>query len=647
MRLSKKINLKTKLIFAFLIVAAVPFTVLSWISLWKASDALTTAAFEKLEAVKEIKKNQINTLFQRFQTDIMALAKNQDLKGMVHIFESHYAYAQVTENGPFETSSREYKTYHERFSVYPKDFIASYGYKDFLILRGTTGHVMFTAEMGKDLGTNLKYGLYKDSNLALLWEKVIDTKGVVFQDFQSYAPSGGEMASFIGAPVFEDNTKNILAIVVLRVSKNQLNAIMEERTGMGNTGLTFLVGRSANGTISLRNDSKIKKGFMCGVTLEKTYIDEAFTIRQNGKGIYFDETADKIMVAYGPAEISGVDWVIISQIDSAEACQAVVSLKLLILGTACAGAVFIIIVALLVALEIVTPLNSIISRLKVGTEKTDTTASMVAAASQSLARGSAEQAASIEETSSSLNEIASMATHNADNARAASGLSQETDAAVKHGADTMKRLISAMEGITTSSKKVAQVVKAIEEIAFQTNLLALNAAVEAARAGESGKGFAVVAEEVRSLARRAATEVQTTSQLITESRMRTEEGTRQAEDMRKALDEMLSRVHKMIGLVSEITVASEDQAKGIEQINAAVAQMDRIVQDNSASSEQSAAAGDELTSQAADMNSIVDQLIKLVYGVSTLTKRVKDSQLQIDKYHPEKVSAEPADKTNI
>lgn len=636
MHLAKRINLKIKMIVAFLVVAAVPFVALSWIALWKASTALTSSAFEKLEAVKEIKKNQIRTLFERFQTDIVSVAKNQDLKGMIYMFESHYMYKQVAKDGPFETESNEYKTYHERFSVYPKDFITSYNYKDLLIIRAATGHVMFSVGMESDLGTNLNYGPYKDSNLALLWKKVLETKKIVFQDFQSYMPSGGEMASFIGAPILEEKTDKILAVVALRISKDQLNTIMEERTGMGETGLTFLVGRDINDRMFLRNDVKIKTGYVCGAPLKSVCINEALKTQTEGKGTYWDEDGKRVMTTYSPVNIKSIDWFIVSQIDRDEACQAVSLLKLMILGTASLGTVFIVIVALLVSLEIVTPLSRIIEKLKFNTKKTDDAATMVAASSQSSAQRAAEQAASIQETSASLHEIASMASHNAENAKIASSLSQETNTAVRHGTEAMQKLTVAMGEINSSSAEIGKVVKAIEEIAFQTNLLALNAAVEAARAGESGKGFAVVAEEVRNLAQRAATEVHSTSQLIAGSRSRAGEGIRQVEDMQKVLEDMSQRVHKMTNLVSEITVASEEQAHGIEQINTAVAQMDKIVQENAASAEESASASEELTTQAALMSSVVNELGELIYGIRE-NVIMPDYQEELSRYSEQNI----------
>ncbi|MFC1592010.1 methyl-accepting chemotaxis protein, partial [Thermodesulfobacteriota bacterium] len=224
-------------------------------------------------------------------------------------------------------------------------------------------------------------------------------------------------------------------------------------------------------------------------------------------------------------------------------------------------------------------------------------------------------------TSASLEELASMAKHNADNAQQANNLSNKTSGEANKGAGSMNTLVRAMETINQSSEEVEKVAKGIEEIAFQTNLLALNAAVEAARAGEAGRGFAVVAEEVRNLAQRASEQARTTSSLITESRDRTKDGTRQAGEANEALKAILAGVQDVVALISEITASSQEQAKGIEQINTAVSNMDKIVQQNSANSEESASASEQLSAQAFQMKTLVDRLDRIVMGKAGSLRR--------------------------
>jgi len=635
--LSLQFNLKTKLVLTFLVVSAAPFALLAWLSLSKASTALTGAAFEKLEAVQEIKKNQVKTLFSRFRTDIVSLAKNQDILGTFHMFNAFCDDTGLTERGLLKTDDDEYRRYHDSYGKGAVDFIASYGYRDFLLVKADTGHVLFAVAGGKEQGTTLKSGQYKHSSLAQLWQNVVATKDIVFQDFQPYEPSDGKQAFFIGAPLMGDDGEEVLAVIVLRISKEQINAIMQERTGMGETGDTYLVKKDAGGTISLQNDSKVTKEYVVGYTMTGPFAEKAFDGR--GKGIFHDAGGGDSMVVYGPVDVSGITWAIIARIGSAEACGAVASIKWLFVNIGVCGIAAIGLVALFVATRITAPLKRIIEQLNAGAVRTDATSGVVESASEALAHRASEQAAAIEETSASLNEIAAMSRQNADNSRQARSLSRETNAAVDKGTDAMQALAEAMEGINTSGEEVAKIAKGIEEIAFQTNLLALNAAVEAARAGEAGKGFAVVAEEVRNLAQRAAEQAQTTTRLIEESRTRAKVGSDKAGEVRIALDEISSGVGKVTDLIREITEASQEQATGIEQINKAVTHMDTMIQENSASAEESSSASKELSSQAGDLHCMVDELIGMVEGGAGHTSSLHGSDEPApQKYLPAKVT---------
>ena len=152
------------------------------------------------------------------------------------------------------------------------------------------------------------------------------------------------------------------------------------------------------------------------------------------------------------------------------------------------------------------------------------TAHQIASASQTLSHGASQQAASLEESSASMEEMAATTRTNAENSAKAAAMMAETDECVRDAHRALDQMVASMEGIKESSAKVAKIIQAIDEIAFQTNILALNAAVEAARAGEAGMGFAVVADEVRSLAQRSAQAARDTAALIEESIARSQAG---------------------------------------------------------------------------------------------------------------------------
>ena len=257
-------------------------------------------------------------------------------------------------------------------------------------------------------------------------------------------------------------------------------------------------------------------------------------------------------------------------------------------------------------------LTELAGRLAQGSEQTTESAGAVAGASQGLADGSSDQAASLEETSASLEEMTSMVNRNADSAQQAKDLSTQTSAAADTGAKDVEEMQTSMSDIKESSDEVAKIVKNIDEIAFQTNILALNAAVEAARAGEAGMGFAVVAEEVRNLAQRSAQAARETSTRIKDAIDKTGRGVEVSGRVAVSLKEIIEKARTVDGLVGEIAVACREQAEGISQLNGAVTQMDRVTQSNAATAEECASAAKELDSQATAQKTAVDELLALV-----------------------------------
>jgi methyl-accepting chemotaxis protein len=235
----------------------------------------------------------------------------------------------------------------------------------------------------------------------------------------------------------------------------------------------------------------------------------------------------------------------------------------------------------------------------------------ISALSQKLAEGATTQAASLEESSSALEELASQAQGNTEKARSATEGAKKAHSTAQEASEAMRQTVAAMEGIRESSGKITGIIKTIEEIAFQTNLLALNAAVEAARAGEHGKGFAVVAEEVRNLAQRAAQSARDTSSLIQTSVEQSKRGTEIVGQAARAIDQILDIAQGVSSEAQEVNTASGEQCEGINQINLAVASMDKVTQTVAANAEESAAASHELLNQTKVLEQVVEQLVAL------------------------------------
>lgn len=233
---------------------------------------------------------------------------------------------------------------------------------------------------------------------------------------------------------------------------------------------------------------------------------------------------------------------------------------------------------------------------------------------QNLANSSTESAASIEETVASLEELTSMVQKNTKNAREAARLSGDSNQNAERGNVEMTELVGAMDEISKSSQKIAEINSVIDDLSFQTNLLALNASVEAARAGEHGKGFAVVADAVRSLAQKSASAAKDINGLINDSLDKVQKGSHKAEVFNSNLTNIVDSVRKVSHLNGEISTASDEQSIGIEQISKAMNSLDQSIQTNAASAEEIAANVQEILNQAHVMKGVVSEMNAVVHG---------------------------------
>lgn len=287
---------------------------------------------------------------------------------------------------------------------------------------------------------------------------------------------------------------------------------------------------------------------------------------------------------------------------------------LLLISGCCIFAIFGILIW--IAYRVSSSVGSIASQLQDSGTQVAAAIGQLTAAGQNLSESSTSSAASLEETVASLEELSSMVKMNSDNAKQAASLSQSSRDAAEEGQKEIAALITSMEDISKSSKKIEEIITVIDDIAFQTNLLALNAAVEAARAGEQGKGFAVVAEAVRSLAQRTAVAAKDITGLIKESVSQVERGSEVADRSGVVLNNIVNSVKKVSDLNNEISAASSEQTTGLQQISRAMNQLDEGTQANAASSEEIAASSEEISAQADQMKKLVDNLSHTVIGTT-------------------------------
>ena len=229
----------------------------------------------------------------------------------------------------------------------------------------------------------------------------------------------------------------------------------------------------------------------------------------------------------------------------------------------------------------------------------------ISAGNTDLSSRTEQQASALEQTAASMEQLTATVKQNADNAHHASQLAADASSKAREGGDIVSGVISTMNNISGSSKKIAEITTVINSIAFQTNILALNAAVEAARAGEQGRGFAVVASEVRNLAQRSAQAAKEIEALIAESVHLIGQGSEQVSHAGATMTDIVEAVRRVTDIMAEIAAASDEQSRGIQQVSLAVTEMDNVTQQNASLVEEASSAAASLEEQAARLTQAV------------------------------------------
>jgi methyl-accepting chemotaxis protein len=462
-------TIKKQLILILLSVGILPFLTIGFIAYMTSSQALEKEAYNKLEIARGLKKSQIEDYFDAMTKNIANLTENRNIHSLYdELVDLHNLY-EVKGDEPFAiTDKPDVKQTYAKYDAFFQKFSQDNQIYDLFLICAAHGHVMYSVTKESDLGQNIRVGPLRTSGLGEAWRESVRTGKPYLTDMAPYAPSNDEPAMFLSLPIIEGD--KIEGVIAVQIDPAKINSIMQERTGMGESGETYLVGPDnlmrSNSFLDPQNRSLIASFKNPSKGSVNTIATKEAIQGITGAKIIKDYNNQDVLSAYTPLDlVGGLKWTLIAEIDEAEAMRAVNNLRNLIFVIGIISLVVIILAALFFGRFISNPITAAVRSILEANDQVVSASNEIADSSTSLAEGASRQASSVEEVSATVEESTSINTQNAENTREADILAKETKAAAQKGYSKGDELMKAMESINHSSERISKIIKTIDEIA--------------------------------------------------------------------------------------------------------------------------------------------------------------------------------------
>lgn len=700
----KNLPLKTKLIATFFLLSLSPFAIVSLFSLFTLSDNIERQALNQLVSLRNIKKNQLQDYFEQLRQQALDVSGREstisamgrfsrafgllatDDKSAEEMAKVRYVPGsedqllalvgqEITDNSAGAVARREgpYGNIHRRFHGAFKNVVDSSDFVDAFLV-DVEGLVLYSFKKESNFGTNLNTGQFSKTKLADAFQQVksFDASGTMkvndassrpafFADYE-FDPSSETIAAYLAVPVTDEDYTIITGVIILQLGAEKINAIMEERSGLGETGETYLVGMDhlmrSNSFLSPESHSMLAslQNPESG-QVNSSIIDEAL---KGEKGVTLSQSylGVDVLSAYMPVNILGKSWALIAELSAEEANADSDQLLLTMLGIALVTTAVIVLISILVSRSIAKPLvlmterlqdiasgegdltqrivlqskdeigkladwfNQFVSKIQGIMAEVHKNAADLSSAAEELSMSALEmeryaqnmtesitaEAAATNQSSSTIAEITRSLELMFNEIKSIQNMANEAEERAVDGSIVVKDTGSTMSTIDTSQKKIEGITSVITEIANQTNLLSLNAAIEAAKAGESGKGFAVVADEVRSLAERSAAAVVEIQQSVANSSTSIQKGLEVTRNTESVFTTIIEQVRSISGSITQLSVSTSQQEAGLREVTIGVEQISSSSDENAESSQQLLDTLRETTETIKDLSVIAEHL---------------------------------------